>query len=182
MHCHTQPIALCIPATQVLVLKQEIDQLRETVQRLRQDTPPSPPQSPAPQHAVDALSIADAAYPTLAQKRSQAVASPSTPSHSPWIHASASSMGSSHTNASGERGLSVFSGSHALAFEAEGKGGQFEGGIQAALEPLLLEAANVMTNPMFGMDGQGMSVPATPTAPAPRLLQAVALQQVGSRL
>ena len=160
-------------------MKQEIVELREIVQRLRQDRPPSLPQSPAPQPPVNALSIADTVYHTLAQQRSQAVASPSTPSHSPWVNPSASSMGSSHTHASGGRGLSDFSGSHTLLFGGEGRDDQFEGGIPGALDPLLLEAANVMTNPMFGMDGQGMSVPATPT---PQLLQAVALQQVGPEL
>ena len=163
-------------------MKQEIDQLKDTVQRLRQDRPPSQPQSPTPQHEANAVSVADAVYPTLAQQQSQAVASPSTPSHGPWVNTSVSSMASNHTNASGGRGLSNFSESHALTFEAEGEDDQFEGGIQGALDPLLLEAANVMTNPMFGMDGQGISVPATPTTPAPRLLQALALQQVGSRL
>lgn len=49
---------------------------------------------------------------------------------------------------------------------------------QGALDPLLLEAETVMTNPMFGMDAAGPTVPATPSTPAPQLLQAVALQQV----
>ena len=49
---------------------------------------------------------------------------------------------------------------------------------QGALDPLLLEAEKVMTNPMFGMDAAGPTVPATPSTPAPQLLQAVALQQV----
>lgn len=47
-----------------------------------------------------------------------------------------------------------------------------------ALDPLLLEAEHVMTNPMFGMDAQATSVPATPITPAPRLLQALPSQQV----
>ena len=166
----------------MLLLKQEIDQSRENVRQMRQDGDPRPPQSPGSQPPVNALNIADNVYPTLAQQQSQAVVSPSTPSHSIWVNTSASSVSSSHTNASSGRGLSNFNGSHALFFEAEGKDDQFEGDIQGALDPLLLEAANVMTNPMYGMDGHGMSVPATPTTPAPRLLQAVALQQVGFRL
>ena len=72
--------------------------------------------------------------------------------------------------------------SHAVVSGVEGKVSQSGGSMQGALDPLLLEAQNVMTNPMFGMDAHGMSVPATPTTPAPRLLQAVALQQVGRGL
>ena len=181
-HCYIQPCADCHSATQVLVLKQEISQLREIVQRMRQDRPLSPSQSPDPQPPVNALSTTDAVH--LAQQQSQAVASPSTPSHSPWVNTSASSVDSSHTSTigNGGRGLSNFNGSHALFFEAEGNDDQFEDGIQGAPDPLLLQAANVMTNPMFGMDGQGASVPHTPTIPAPRLLQAVALQHVGPQV
>ena len=154
------------------------------MQRMRQDRPLSPPQSPDPQPPVNALSTTDAVPPNLAQPQSQAVASPSTPSHSPWVNTSANSVNSSNTSiiANDGRGLSNFNGSHALFFEAEGEDDQFEGGIQGALDPLLLQAANVMTNPMFGMDGQGTSVPPTPTIPAPRLLQAVALQHVGPQI
>lgn len=183
-HCYIQPCADCHSATQVLVLKQEISHLREIVQRMRQDRPLSLPQSPEPQPPVNALSTTDAVPPNLAQQQSQAVVSPSTPSHSPWVSTSANSVNSNNTSiiANDGRGLSNFNGSHALFFEAEGEDDQFEGGFQGALDPLLLQAANVMTNPMFGMDGQGTSVPPTPTIPAPRLLQAVALQHVGPQV
>ncbi len=51
--------------------------------------------------------------------------------------------------------------------------------VHGGLEPLLLEVNSVVTNPVF-LEGDfpGVSVPATPSAPAPRLLQAVASQQV----
>lgn len=167
----------------MLLAKQEIDELRETVQRLRQHRNPSPPQSPVAQAPLDALNTADAAYPALAQQQSQAIASPSTPSHTPWVNTSTRSIDSSHTDASGGRELSNVSALHALVFEPEGKDDQLEGGSGGTLDPLLLEAENVMTNPMFGMEGPEMSVPATPTTTtAPRLLQAVALQQVHAAL
>ena len=53
---------------------------------------------------------------------------------------------------------------------------------QGRLEPLLLDAEHVMTNPVF-LDSElnSASVPVTPNAPAPRLLQALALQQVSMR-
>ena len=183
MHRHHQRLTEWNPATQVLVAQQEIDELRDTVQRLRQHRNPSPPQSPIAQAPVDALNIANAVYPTLAQQRSQAIASPSTPSHPPWVNTSTRSIDSSHTDASVGTGLDGVSELHALVFESEGKDEQLEGATEGALDPLLLEAENVMTNPMFGMEGPGMSVPATPTSTtAPRLLQAVALQQVNTAL
>lgn len=183
MQCHQQLLTEWKFATQVLIAKQEADELRETVQRLRQHRNRSPLQSPIAQAPVDALNPADAVYPTLAQQGSQAIVSPATPSHPPWVNTSTRSIDSSHTDASVGRGLSSVSGLHALVFESEGKDDQVEGGLNGALDPLLLEAENVMTNPMFGMEGPGISVPATPTTTtAPRLLQAVALQQVHSAL
>lgn len=53
--------------------------------------------------------------------------------------------------------------------------------VHGGLEPLLLEAETVavMTNPVFlDADLACVTVPATPITPAPRLLQAVASQQV----
>ena len=169
----------------MLIAQQEIDELRETVQRLRQHRSPSPPQSPIAQAPLDALNPADAVYHTLTQQQSQAIASPSTPSHPPWVNTSTRSIDSSHTDASvgRGRGLDGVSKLHALVFESAAKDDQLDGGTEGALDPLLLEAENVMTNPMFGMEGPGMSVPATPTTTtAPRLLQAVALQQVRTAL
>jgi len=59
------------------------------------------------------------------------------------------------------------------------RGGAGGWSVHGGLEPLLLEANSVVTNPVF-LEGDfpGLSVPATPNAPAPRLLQAVASQQV----
>ncbi len=52
--------------------------------------------------------------------------------------------------------------------------------VHGGLEPLLLEVNSVVTNPVFlERDFAGASVPSTPSAPAPRLLQANASQQVG---
>lgn len=60
------------------------------------------------------------------------------------------------------------------------KGGAGGWSVHGGLEPLLLEVNSVVTNPVFlEADFPGVSVPATPKAPAPRLLQAVASQQVG---
>lgn len=182
VRCHHQLLTEWKSATQVLVAKQEVDELRETIQRLRQHRNPSPSQSSIAQPPVDSLNIADALHPTLAQQRSQAIASPSTPSYTPWVNTSIRSIGSSLTDASVGRGLSSVSGLHALVFESDRNDDQVEGGIEGALDPLLLEAENVVTNPMFCMEGHGTSVPATPTTTAPRLLQAVALQQVQTAL
>lgn len=59
------------------------------------------------------------------------------------------------------------------------RGGAGGWSVHGGLEPLLLEANSVVTNPVF-LEGDfpGVSVPAAPNAPAPRLLQAVASQQV----
>lgn len=60
------------------------------------------------------------------------------------------------------------------------RGGAGGWSVHGGLEPLLLEVNSVVTNPVF-LEGDlpGASVPATPNAPAPRLLQALASQQVG---
>ena len=163
---------------QVLILKQEIKQLRETVLSLEGARPTSPSQAPTPQPLFNTLSLTEVAASSIAQQRSQAVASPATASHTgPWVNnpAPSSSMGSSEASTSQGRGP------EAQASEVDSTVQQSDN-IQHALGPLLLEAENVMTNPMFGMDAQGASVPATPKSPAPQLLQAVALQQVGSTM
>lgn len=84
-------------------------------------------------------------------------------------------MGSGDARTSHGRESSTFRGPHAPIYEDEGTV-ERSGSLQHALDPLLLEAENVMTNPMFGMDVQGVSVPATPNTPAPQQLQAVTLQ------
>ncbi len=125
---------------QVLLLVQEITDLKQTVTRLEQARPASPAHSAS--HApINTLSITDIVANSLSQHGYESDASPPTPHHI----------------SGGVRGV------HGL------------------LEPLLLEAETVMTNPVFlDADLTGVSVPATPSSPAPPLLQAVALQQVRS--
>ena len=173
LHCHQGLLAHGRADVQVRILKQEIKQLRETVLSLEGARPTGPSQAPTPQPLFNTLSLTEIAASSIAQQRSQAVASPATPSHAgPWGNsAPSSSMGSS------EASTSLGRGSEAQTSEVDSTVQQ-SGNIQHALDPLLLEAENVMTNPMFGMDAQGASVPATPKSPAPQLLQAVALQQV----
>lgn len=154
--------------------------MNETVHSLKGGRPTSPSQVPTPQPLFNTLSITEVAASTLAQQRSQAVASPSTPSHiGQWVNPSPSSLGSSDASTNFGKGLSTVRGSQAQSSGADSMVEQ-SGSTQHALDPLLLEAENVMTNPMFGMDAQGASVPATPSTPAPQLLQAGALQQVSA--
>ena len=166
----------------MLVLVQEINALRQTVKRLEQGRSPSPPHAPALQPPFSTLSITDIIGSSLAQQRSQSVASPSTPAHSPLVNNTNSvSSTTSDANNRADRGYGLEQLYHTLCLEAgdtaeDGASTSVTG--QGALDPLLLEAEKVMTNPMFGMDAAGTSVPATPSVPAPQLMQAVALQQV----
>lgn len=154
--------------------------MNETVHSLEGGRPTSPSQVSTSRSLFNTLSITEVAASALAQQRSQAVASPSTPSHTgPWVNPSPSSMGSSDASINLSGGLSSVRDSQAQSSGVDSTVEQ-SGSTQHALDPLLLEAENVMTNPMFGMDAQGASVPATPSTPASQLQPAVALQQVSA--
>ena len=158
-----------------MALKQEMSVLKQTLRHLEQGSNPSP--SPAPRPPSKTLSITDIIGTSLAQQRSQSVASPSTPGHSLVVNIS-HSVDQSDADMTDDREDSLQGLLQPLGVEAGG-GLSSSGRVRGALGPLLLEAENVMTNPMFGMDVHGMSVPATPSVPAPQLIPAVAPQQVG---
>ena len=190
----------------------EINDLRQTVARLETARASSQSQSlDGLQPPFNTLSITDIVGNSLAQQPSQSVASPATPGHSPLTNVNSSSdsgrdvdnslnmeYSSRRPRFQSPPGNVNDAVSASDAEDGVGRGHSTDdsdvlpvgashvspsGGRPGALDPLLLEAEHVISNPMFGMDAQGMSVPATPsspalpTSPAASLLQAVALQQ-----